>query len=225
MLRKGLVCLPSETGPVVARNDDGQTFDPFDVVDRLIPQYGTVYVVDLDGIERGQPQLDYLQELSREVAIWVDGGVRVADQAIDILVAGASKAVLSSATLAGPKEVRRAWKLSPEVAFEIDLTAQGPTVRGDWAARDARGIAAFVRENGPQELIVSPREISVDWELARSLAATGPVWLDGSFSEREAPELARVGAAGGIFHLDGMLGGGARPLPSGPSPTGRSPAR
>jgi phosphoribosylformimino-5-aminoimidazole carboxamide ribonucleotide (ProFAR) isomerase len=214
LLRKGQVCLPSPSGPIVARGPDGELYDPFDVVDRLTPEYSTLYVVDLDGIERADPQLDYLQELSRDVTLWADAGVRNAEQAIDVLVTGVSKAVLSSATITQPKEVRRAWKLSSDLLFEIDLTAQGPTLRGEWPTRDARGVAETVRATGLTDLIVSPREIDVDWTLVRSLAQAGSVWVDGSFSERESSQLTSVGAAGGIFHLDGILGDGHRPLPS-----------
>lgn len=121
MLRDGRVCVPGPTGPVPARNSEGEFFDPFDVVDHLARDYALLYVVDLDGIERVDPQLDYLQELSRDMPLWVDAGVRYADQGIDIIVAGARRAVLSSAYLKGPKELRRAWKLTTELVFELEL--------------------------------------------------------------------------------------------------------
>ena len=95
MLQRGAVCVPGRDGPVVATPPDGGRFDPFDVVDRLVADYSLIYLVDLDGIARAEPQLDLLQELSRDATLWVDGGVRTADQAIDILVAGAQRAVQS----------------------------------------------------------------------------------------------------------------------------------
>ena len=84
LLRGGQVYLPGPSGPVPARSAAPATFDPFDVVDRLTPEYSLLYVVDLDGIDRSDPQLDYLQELSRDIALWVDAGVRSSDQAIDL---------------------------------------------------------------------------------------------------------------------------------------------
>lgn len=222
MLRKGSVCLPSEQGPVVARSADGAALDPFEVIDRLTSAYDTVYVVDLDGIERGEPQLDYIQELSREATIWVDAGIRNSDQAIDILVAGASRAVLSSATLDGPREVRRSWRLSTDISFEIELTAKGTRLRGDWPVSSAADVALHVREMGPTEIVLSPREIPVDWTLVGALAAGGPAWVDGSFDESQAALLGPNRAAGGIFHIDRLLYPTVPLTSSTPSPSGRA---
>jgi hypothetical protein len=200
------VCLPGPDGPLPARAPDGSLFDPFDVIDRLSPTYSMLYVVDLDGIERADPQLDYVQEIARDMTLWVDAGVRTADQAIDVLVAGAGRAVLSSAYLRGPRQLSRAWKLSTELAFEVELQGShlGPTA-GDWGTDDALELVRKVRAVGPDHVIVSPRETDPDWGFVQSVAVGGPTWVDGSFSERDAPRLSDTGAAGGIFHIDELL--------------------
>ena len=178
----------------------------FDIIDRLSPQYPLLYFVDLDGLEENDPQVEYIQELSRDMPLWVDSGVRKADQAIDVLVAGAQKAVLSSAYLRGPKELRKAWRFSTELVFELE-TGPGVTdaVDPSWGTRDPLEIVRLVREVGIGALIVSPREIDPDWAMVAALAAAGPTWLDGTFTPRDATRLASVGAAGGIFHIDGVL--------------------
>ena len=205
LLKGGNIYVPSADGPVPARNADGGSYDPFDVVDRLVEQYPLLYLADLDGIERGEPQLDFLQELSRGVAMWVDGGVRTADQAIDILVAGAQRAVLSSALLKGPRELRRAWRLSPELAFELELDSKGLVARSEWETSDPRALAATVRAVGLDHLVVSPREIDPDWALVGDVAASGPTWVDGSFEVDQLPLLRSSGARGGIFHVGRLL--------------------
>ncbi|HWX24389.1 MAG TPA: hypothetical protein VN083_05075, partial [Vicinamibacteria bacterium] len=58
--------VPGEGGPVIARNPSGEPLDIFDVTDRLAAEFTRIYVVDLDGIERDQAQLDFLQELARD---------------------------------------------------------------------------------------------------------------------------------------------------------------
>jgi hypothetical protein len=206
MLKAGEVCLPGPEGPLPARTTGGSLFDPFDVVDRLSPTYSMLYVVDLDGIERADPQLDYVQEIARDMTLWVDAGVRTADQAIDVLVAGARRAVLSSAYLRGPRQLSRAWKLSTELAFEVEMQGNrlGP-LAGDWGTEDPIELVQKVRAAGPDHVIVSPRETDPDWNLVRSVAAGGPTWVDGSFAARDAPRLSEAGATGGIFHLDDLL--------------------
>jgi len=228
LLRKGQVCLPGPDGPVVALSPEGPPFDPFDVVDRLSQEYSMLYFVDLDGIEHGDPQLDYLQEISRDVTIWVDGGVRTAEQAIDILISGARRAVLSSAYLHGPRQLKRAWRLSTELVFEMEFEASGRLVLADagWGTEDPAEVARIVREAGPDHLVVSPRETDPDWSLVARLSAGGPTWVDGSFNPRDLPRLASARATGGIFHIDELLTHwNETPLrEKGPS-EGRSPTR
>jgi len=206
MLKAGEVYLPGPEGPLPARTPGGSMFDPFDVIDRLSPTYSMLYLVDLDGIDRGDPQLDYVQELSRDMALWVDAGVRTADQAIDVLVAGARRAVLSSAYLRGPRQLSRAWKLSTELAFEAEMHGSrlGP-LAGEWGTEDPVELIQKVRALGPDHVILSPRETDPDWGIVRSVAAGGPTWIDGSFAARDAPRLSENGATGGIFHLDELL--------------------
>lgn len=219
LLRSGMACRPGPDGPVVARTSSGATIDPFDVVDRLVGEYPLLYVVDLDGIEREDPQLDYLQEISRDITLWVDAGIRTSDQAIDILVAGARRAVVSSAYLRGPNALARAWKLSTELVFEVEMAgAQLTPPAGDWGTMDPVELARIVRAAGPDHIVVSPRETDPEWSVVRTIAAGGPTWVDGSFAVSEVPRLRESGAVGGIFHLDELLShwedGGEIPLPS-----------
>jgi imidazole glycerol phosphate synthase subunit HisF len=222
LLRKGEVCLPGPEGPVSVRAPGGRAFDPFDVVDRLAESYSIVYVVDLDGIERGDPQLDYLQEIAREVSLWVDGGVRTAEQAIDILITGARRAVLSSAYLRGPRQLKRAWRLSEELVIEMEIDPTGHLVLADstWGTADPIEFADMVRAAGPGHMIVSPREADPDWNLVARIAAGGPTWVNGSFNPRDVGMLPTAHAAGGIFHIDEILRHwDEQPLPTGTGPS------
>jgi hypothetical protein len=178
-----------------------------------------LYLVDLDGVERGVPQLAYLQELSRDVSLWVDAGVPTAEAAIDILVAGAERAVLSTAFLRGPTEIRRAWKLSTDWVLEVEISPGGQVVASDeWPAPDAQTIVDSVRGVGVSDVILSPRERDADWTLVAALSSRGPTWVAGSFSEGQVPHLRRTGAAGGIFHIDQLL-----PMPPTPPPVASAP--
>jgi hypothetical protein len=178
----------------------------FDILDQLSPNFSLLYLADLDGLEENDPQLDYIQELSREMPLWVDSGVRKADQAIDVLVAGAQRAVLSSAYLGGPKELRRAWKLSTELVFEVE-TFEGRlgAVDPSWGTTDPLEIVRAAREVGVTTVVVSPRETEPDWNFITTLAAGGPTWVDGTFTPSDGPRLVTARAAGGIFHIEGVL--------------------
>ncbi len=206
MFRHGLVNVPGEKGPVVARDEGGAPYELFDVLDSVVGRFGRAYVVDLDGIQDNDPQLDYLQEMARDAEIWLDAGSRTADEAIDALVTGATRVVLSTSTLRGPAELDKAWKLSQEIAFEIET--RGAVVDGaapEWRDRLPLEVAREARADGPGEVILAPRDGAIDWEVVRALARAGPTWVGGIFESSETERLRWSGAVGGIFHLGGEL--------------------
>ncbi|MFZ0892473.1 MAG: HisA/HisF-related TIM barrel protein [Thermoplasmata archaeon] len=206
LLRKGRICRPGPIGPDVAVGPDGKPFDLFDVVDRLTAKYRMLYIVDLDGIEHNEPQLDYLQELARDAEVWVDAGPATAEQVIDILVTGARRAVLSTAYLRNARELRRAWKLSTDLVLEIEMS-EGQLVAMDpaWRAEGPRALARSARDLGLTELVISPRGTDPDWSLIRELGSDGALWVDGTFEVSQLNQLAESGAVGGIFHIEREL--------------------
>jgi phosphoribosylformimino-5-aminoimidazole carboxamide ribonucleotide (ProFAR) isomerase len=209
--------LPGPHGPEPARDASGEPADLFDVIDRLAEQYPRVYVVDLDGIERNRPQLDYLSELARSAELWVDAGARTGDQVIDILVAGARRCVLSSAHLASAREFKRAWKLSPEIVFEMEIRGgRLSAAEPGWAGRPPADVAEEVRAVGPVQFVLGFRDGEVDWALVREVSARleGAAWVGGTFERSDAARLDGSGAAGGIFQLDAAFAA----EPRGPGP-------
>ena len=216
--------VPGPEGPVVARDRKGAPVDVFDVTDRLLVDHHRIYVVDLDGIDHDRPQLDYIQELSRDTDLWVDAGVRTAEQSIDVIVAGAQRAVLSTAYLASPKELRKASKLSTELVLEIEWQGGAVVARSpEWQGRPAASIAQEARALGVGDIILSPRGDPVDWRVVTELSRGGPTWANGSFERSEAPALKQSGAVGGIFHIDRELAEWAENAGSeAPEPSARS---
>ena len=198
--------VPGDGAPVVARTPDGAEYEIFDVVDSLTARFGRIYVVDLDGVEENRPQLDYLQEIARDTDMWLDAGARTADEAIDALVTGATRVVLSSSTLQSLQELTRAWNLSQELAFEIELRNGRVSSSSEaWGAPTPSALASAVRSEGPTELILAPRDGTIDWAEIRSIASNGPTWVGGIFDGSESDRLTQSGAVGGIFHLGGDL--------------------
>ncbi len=206
LLSRGRVMRPGPEGPVAARSPDGSAPDVLDVTERLGNEFGRLFVVDLDGVERNRPQLDYLQEIARDGEIWVDAGVRSAEEAIDVLVAGAYRAVLSTTRLPDLREARRAWRMSTEVAFELEVRGRAVSGSEAWQGRAPEEVAQELRALGVEDLILSFREEAVDWALVATLAPPSPLWVGGTFEASEAARLRPAGAAGGIFHLDERLG-------------------
>lgn len=206
LFERGDVFRAGPQGPEPILDRRGRHVDLLDVIDGLAARHRTVYLVDLGALEGSDPQLDYIQEVSRDVQLWVDAGVRDAEQAMDVIVAGAQKAVLSSARVRGPRELRRAWDLTTNLAFEVEIWEGEMTpVDPEWGTTDPAQLAAAARSLGPREMILSFRGARRDWSLLSSISSHGSTWVAGSVEPADAFEIARSGAAGVIYPLGDEL--------------------
>jgi hypothetical protein len=191
-----------EPGPEGARESrlpDGRGVDLFDFVDFLQEGFGRLYVVDLDGLDRNRPQLDYLQEITKDTDVWVDAGVPDADSVIDIVVAGARRAVVSTGRFSGPDELDRALALTGELVVEVEIDPHGAARAAPAWGAAVEPIAARVRAAGIPEVILSPPESGIDWNVVSRIASAGPVWIGGAFEPEWKGPLATSGASGGLF--------------------------
>jgi Histidine biosynthesis protein len=181
-------------------DDAGKHSDPFEIADRLAARYQRFCVVDLEGLRRNRAQLEYLQELSRSGELWVDAGVRTGDQVIDVLVTGARRTILSTAYLLGPKELRRAWRLSTEVLFAVETEGSLVRSRGnDWDGQPATEAVANARAIGVVDVVLRSHSSLIDWPLVRQLSAQGPLWVGGDRESTLRSRLPSSGAVGAFF--------------------------
>ena len=60
----------------------------------LIEADKKLYVVDYDGIDENEPNIELLQELSEEYILWVDTGPRNIEDLVDAVITGASMVTL-----------------------------------------------------------------------------------------------------------------------------------
>ncbi len=123
-----------------------------DGLDRALQEFGRVLVWDLDGIERNRPNLGLVRRFEGE-PLWVDAGVRRAEAVIDVLVAGAERAVVGTKTLRSLSELEEARELTENVVPLLDF------VNGElWAAEAIRGTDA-------RELLARWRGLGIDTAL------------------------------------------------------------
>lgn len=191
------------------KGDDAKPIDPFEVADSLVAKYHRFCVVDLEGVRRNRPQLDYLQELSRSGELWVDAGIRTGDQVIDILVTGAQRTILSTGYLLSAKQLRRAWRLSSEILFAVETEGDRVRSRGnDWDGMSAVDAISGARAVGVSDVILRTRGGPVDWPFVRQVSATGPLWVEGVPEPSLSAHLRESGVAGCLFDapLQELLG-------------------
>lgn len=91
-----------------------------EIISRISSEHEMLYVSDEDGIERNKPQLDLAREICDEIPTIYEAGVRYGHNVIDVIIAGAEKAVVGTATLASIDELRTAFKLSENIILKAD---------------------------------------------------------------------------------------------------------
>ncbi len=139
-------------------------------VSELSDKFEKLYLADEDGIRRNRPQLDVAQEACEEMPTLYEGGVRNASNVIDMLITGAEKCVVGTATLGSLEELRGAFKLSENITFTVDfrdgnLSSFDPATSGRAFLELSRevsgiGIADFVvPESLASEAMVAKKEL------------------------------------------------------------------
>lgn len=123
-------------------------------VSRLSDSFERLYLADLDGIFRNKPQLDIAREVCEEISTYYEGGVRVANNVIDMLITGADKAVVGTSTLSRLEELRGAFMLSESITLKVDfrdgIVSFDPQIKG----RAFLDLARDVYDMGIREMFV-----------------------------------------------------------------------
>ncbi len=81
-----LVCLRNT---VLLDGREGDALFPADIPKHL-EKDSLLYVLDLDGIERNNPNLEMYQRLAEHCVLWIDNGPRRIDDIMDTIMAGAT---------------------------------------------------------------------------------------------------------------------------------------
>jgi uncharacterized protein related to proFAR isomerase len=136
---------------------------------KLSDNFKKLYVADEDGIMKNKPQLDVVREISEEIPTLYEGGVRFTNNVIDMLITGAEKAVIGTATLASLDDLRGAFKLSDNITFKVDyrdgIVSFDPAIAGRALldlSRDVRavGITDFIVPTSlAKEAVAAKREL------------------------------------------------------------------
>jgi phosphoribosylformimino-5-aminoimidazole carboxamide ribotide isomerase len=145
-----------EYRPVVSRLTPSSA--PLDVARALAAHFGLreLYVADLDAIAGAAPARDVYAALKAGgFRLWVDAGVRVAEDALALAAAGVDTVVAGLETLAGPGALAEAAaRLGERLVFSLDLRAGVPLAGGGVWDSDPWRIAQEAIERGVRRVLV-----------------------------------------------------------------------
>ena len=173
--------------------------DIWPVLDQALDAHGKALLWDMDGIETNRPQLDLLRRFEG-LGLWVDAGVRYADGVIDVLVAGADKAVVGTKSLWGLEELQEAFRLTENLLLQIDFN--GKILHPGRAEIEPvpQDLARWVRDHGGDTILFMTADAPIDLAAVKSLASEIRVYA-GVATAEQVPALKEAGAAGAIVDL------------------------
>ncbi len=178
--------------------DAPQPGPPRAVLTTLAREYGEVYLVDAAGVRRNEPDLEFLQAVTRQLPVWVDAGSRYAADAMDALVAGASRLTLRWNTLRSREELVEVADVADVESFlvAIEFTDKGFMPNPHERTTTAEGVVREVDDLG-LGLVVVHRDF--DAAVARRFARSdAPRWWYGIVDRDGVAELGRLGYAGAV---------------------------
>jgi len=126
---------------------------------KLSDDFKKAYLADLDGISKNRPQLDVAREVCEEIPTMYEGGVRVSSNVIDMLITGAERCVIGTATLRSLDDVRGAFKLSENITFKVDFRDGIVSFDPHIAGRAFLDLARDVTDIGVSDIVV-PKELA-----------------------------------------------------------------
>ncbi|MFW3145862.1 MAG: HisA/HisF-related TIM barrel protein [Thermoplasmatota archaeon] len=100
---------------------DGTQFETVPLSKMLLNRYGKMHYLDILGIRKGVVEWNLFQSVaSLEGEIWADMGVVYSDGLIDVIMAGAHGAVISTKMIASLEEIASSLELTENVILQID---------------------------------------------------------------------------------------------------------
>ncbi len=206
--------IPMKVASVVGVRWDGRTIVPsgyrvsfkeyWDAIGG--PRYNAsrVFMYDLAGINRANPNFDVMRNLVKRCDVWLDLGARETDELMDGYMLDVERVVAGSKNLPNLDAFRGAYGLSGEILPCIDWDGRVVWSDSRETRTDLREVLRFLKEVGFREACVMSlrrlgTELGPDPELLSMLAdAEVKVYLGGGIRETDVAALREQGFRGGL---------------------------
>ena len=173
-LRGGHVVVVRDHAYEPVEDEGGQPFALDEFVQVFLKGYKAMLVFDIDGIEGDGPQFDEVGRLEGAgPELWWDAGAAREEDVINVITAGADRAVVTTRTLARLRDLKDCVEVTENLVFGV--VARGDRVLSesrDFANAGVARAAAAARATGVEDLLLldsgRPLGAPVDWDLVRS---------------------------------------------------------
>ncbi len=190
-LRRGRVVVVNKGRYEPLTDVDDRELTLYDFTSMFLEDYGTIMVMDIDGIERRRPQLTQVQTIAPVKNVWWDPGVRSLEDMMDAFTAGANRVVVGTKTIWNLQELKACQEFSGDYVLSLDW-ADGILSRdANIAQADPVSFLKLMYEGGVRRVLFS--------QLGRVKAGSR---IDSSFVAEMAEVTRRLYLGGSGFSLD-----------------------
>lgn len=192
-------------------DEDGKPVDPIAFLEELVRRKGEiVYINDINGMENNSPQYTVLKKLVGIAELWVDSGSRSGDTLIDIIFAGAQRAVLSTKTMGDLDDIDAALDVSDGIILCIDYDRSILAKNPDISKMTPRKLADCVKKAGLEDIIFADhgrkRKDGLNRDILFDLVRSGVgVYAAGNIVEKDLPVLEKLGVRGALLDMGEVL--------------------
>ena len=121
-VQKGRVVIVNRGRYEALSDADDKPITLDDFVRMYLADYKTICVLDIDGIEKGRPQLGHIRLLGQGKNIWYDPGVRDLNDMADAFMAGATRVILGTKTIESRDTILECHEASSDYVLGLDWT-------------------------------------------------------------------------------------------------------
>ncbi len=229
--------LPGKVASVVGVRWDGRRLEP-NGYRVSFPEYwnaiggsrynaSLVFMLDLTGVERGNPNFDVMRHLVQRCDVWLDLGVRDSDDIMDGYMLDVERVVAGTKTFASLEAFAEAYALSPAVLPCLDWDGKVVWGGARETRTDLREVLRAVRAVGfSAACVMDLRRLGTsqgpDPELLARLEGSDlALHIGGGVQETDIAMLQEKGFAGGLVDpftpvIQNLL---LPPKPEGPAPS------
>lgn len=180
----------------------------------LSERYQTIHYLDILGIRKGVVEWNLFQEVvDRSGDIWADVGVVYSDGLIDVIMAGARNAVITTKMIGSIEEIVSSFELTENLVLQVDhdggIISKDRAIRGMTAGELVDEMASFGMDRFILDDIREGRK-GVDEGLLKdivdNLPENGRLYL-GIDDLDELPGLFDTGVSGAIISCSKLIEG------------------
>lgn len=193
----------------ILKSKEGKILNLIELSETLFSRFKKLLILDINGIMRNNPQLDIIQKISELGETWVEPGVRIAENIIDILTVGAEFVVIGTKTLENISELKEVTHLSQKVIVSIDYSNEIVTPNAKKIT--LKDILLQSKSFDIDKIIFADlQRISIQTqlqsEIIKSIVAHGfKTYVGGGINKEDISELKNLGTKGAILELRDLI--------------------